>query len=82
LKEFLKGKEDAKVKGGLVEGVFADAQKVRLPCISTKQGSACCSTIGCITSTYYKLCTCYLMLYHKKAVLVLDAIRKEKEKQS
>ena len=80
LKEFLKGKEDAKVKGGLVEGVFADAQKIDyLASLPSKE-----VLVAQLLAVLQAPITNFVRVLNaipQKTVLVLDAIRKEKEKQ-
>ncbi|ACN98161.1 50S ribosomal protein L10 [Sulfurihydrogenibium azorense] len=81
LKEFLKGKEEAKVKGGLVEGVYADPQKIEyLASLPTKE-----VLVAQLLAVLQAPITNFVRVLNaipQKAVLVLDAIRKEKEKQS
>ncbi len=81
LKEFLKGKEDAKVKGGLVEGVYADAQKIDyLASLPSKE-----VLVAQLLAVLQAPITNFVRVLNalpQKTVLVLDAIRKEKEKQA
>ena len=81
LKEFLKGKEDAKVKGGLVEGVFADAQKIDYLASLPSKEVLVAQLLAVLQAPITNLVR-VLNALPQKTVLVLDAIRQEKEKQS
>lgn len=81
LKEFLKGKEDAKVKGGLVEGVYADAQKIDYLASLPSKEVLVAQLLAVLQAPITNLVR-VLNALPQKTVLVLDAIRKEKEKQA
>lgn len=80
LKDFLKGKENVKVKGGLVEGVYADATKIDyLASLPSKE-----TLVAQLLAVLQAPITNFVRVLNalpQKTVLVLDAIRKEKEKQ-
>ncbi|MEJ5172585.1 MAG: 50S ribosomal protein L10 [Hydrogenothermaceae bacterium] len=80
LKEFLKGKEEAKVKGGLVEGVYADAAKIDYLASLPSKEVLVAQLLAVLQAPITNLVR-VLNALPQKTVLVLDAIRKEKEKQ-
>lgn len=81
VKEFLKGKEEAKIKGGLVEGVYAEPSKIDyLASLPSKE-----VLVAQLLAVLQAPITNFVRVLNalpQKTVLVLDAIRKEKEKQS
>lgn len=81
VKEFLKGKEEAKLKGGLVEGVYADGNKIDyLASLPSKE-----VLVAQLLAVLQAPITNFVRVLNalpQKTVLVLDAIRKEKEKQA
>lgn len=81
LKDFLKGKEEAKVKGGLVEGVYADASKIDYLASLPSKEVLVAQLLAVLQAPITNLVR-VLNAIPQKTVLVLDAIRKEKEKQS
>lgn len=81
LKEFLKGKEDAKVKGGLVEGAYADPQKIDFLASLPSKEVLVAQLLAVLQAPITNLVR-VLNALPQKTVLVLDAIRKEKEKKS
>ena len=80
LKEFLKNNESAKVKAGLVEGVFATPEKIdELASLPSRE-----ELLAQLFATMMAPVTNFVRVLNavpQKAVMVLNAIKEEKEKQ-
>jgi len=80
LKEFLKNNETAKVKAGLVEGSFATPEKIEeLASLPSRE-----ELIAQLLATMQAPITNFVRVLNavpQKAVMVLNAIKEEKEKQ-
>ena len=81
LKEFLKENETAKVKAGLVEGVFATPEKIdELASLPSRE-----ELLAQLFATMQAPITNFVRVLNavpQKAVMVLNAIKEEKENQS
>ncbi len=80
LKEFLKNNESAKVKAGLVEGAFATPEKIdELASLPSRE-----ELLAQLFATMMAPVTNFVRVLNavpQKAVMVLNAIKEEKEKQ-
>ncbi|GAB6071818.1 50S ribosomal protein L10 [Venenivibrio stagnispumantis] len=80
LKEFLKGKEEAKIKAGLVEGAFATAKDIEAVASLPSKEQLIAQLLAVMQAPITNFVR-VLNALPQKTVMVLNAIKEQKEKQ-